>query len=681
MKKNFIYKRGKFCFEKTGFTTLYNPFFIDKLCSIPDRIKDKSKSQMDEYWGAIRLFLEFLKAEQPQLFQTLSASSLSRDDFGDAVEWEVSLQRFRGYVDIKKKSVSRKNSTISGIHWWIDQLAEVNAIPVIEHTRGFKKDSSVKSKTIIDTQLPDGLFDEIKRLDNSTVLSDIENVYKHIQLESISVEEVPDGFHALSVSAKAEWVLTRRLGRVRAHIEKSIKTAISKRVDGINRIRKSRHLIDVIDGYLNFNGGKGSKNPYRKDLLDLSFDEYRSGLLAWFIRKNEGIQLKDQDGKKYRSAGNILKELRNKEGLTGKEYSWSDDWFAERIGCVPSLYVPCYLLLIFDNYMNVSSAEQIKVNALTAKHDGVQTVRWYKNRAHNWLLKTVSDEPEITTVDVFKILKRATKYYREQCLPEQKGFLILSYRASKRPDEDFMRPLNPDTVTFRNHSKSFFSEITDDEWYVSPDMMRSSLLLLSGFTGGVEEIKEDAQHSSTRVSTIYHDKAAAIAGFSEETREFKEWLQVLVTMNIKDAPLKLGVDPDKYEERLQQILESRFGGLLCKDPRAGVQEGTQKGQVCNKIARCVLCKNKNNLFVESVENITHLLMWQEALKKGIESKVICPETNVNWFFWMRFIDEMLARLESNKLAKKRNEALISAAQESAEGQQNPYLTIDFREVA
>lgn len=299
-------------------------------------------------------------------------------------------------------------------------------------------------------------------------------------------------------------------------------------------------------------------------------------------------------------------------------------------------------------------------------------------------MKPVYDETDISSKDVFKYVKRATRWYRKYCVEnnhrDQQDFLFLSFHSSKRHKEDVVRPLNPQSGTFTEHGKKFFEIVSEGKWFMTPDMLRSSLLLLSGLRAGVEGIKEDAQHTNERTSSVYHNRPAARAIFHEEMREFKEWLQTLITLNIDDAPLKLGVDPAQYEERKKHIMASRFGGLFCKDPRAGVQEGTKKGEACNKIARCLLCKNKKNLFVESVENITHLLQWSEALENAVNQGLIDPNENVNWYFWFRFIEEMVDRLTNSVMSKMRNQALISAAKTKMSTLSNPYLAINFREV-
>ena len=563
-------------------------------------------------------------------------------------------------------------------------LAEKNFIPRISPVRGFKKTRST-AKTVVDAPLPKEVRENILGTDSDGDMDEIQTVYQHILLELTEIDEVPEGFHSLSIAHQVEWVLSRRLGRIRDAIDQQIRVQLEIRKQGLLAIRKYRYLNNLLDKYFSFNKGTGYINPAKEELMMLSYEEYRYGLLSWFWYRNQGIQFKDYEKKRYNDATKILNALRKREELSQEQFRWSDAWFANRLGLTSDMYTPCMLLLIFDNFMNVSNARTIPIDGLTKNSDGLTRISWFKNRANTWLTKLVNNEPDFTSIDVFKHVKRATRWYRKYCVEnghrDQQDLLFLAYYSTKKHKEVAVRPLNPSSNTFTEHAKNFFSMVSENKWFMTPDMLRSSLLLLSGLRGGIEAIKGDAQHLHARTSSIYHNRPAARAMFDEEMRKFKQWLQTLITLNIDDAPLKLGIDPKRYEGLKQQILASRFGGLFCQDPMAGVQAGTRKGSPCNKIARCLLCKNKRNLFVESLENIVHLLQWHEALQIGVNKGEIDDNENMNWYFWFSFIEEMIARLTNNPASRLRNEALINDAQTRMTQLKNPYLQIDFREVS
>ncbi|MCG6238964.1 MULTISPECIES: hypothetical protein [Vibrio harveyi group] len=684
-KSNFFYGGREFCFKKYGLTTHYHPEFIHTLCSIPATVKDRSLDTINTDWMGIRFFLTVIQKERLPLYEYLSIdNSSSKLDFGGSSEWQNALSVVRDHIDAKNVSNSNKANYLSGALFFIGKLSEKNYVPRLPSVRGFKRSPS-KVKTVVDTPLSESARQNILEVASDTNFDEIQTVYQHILLELTDID-VPDGFHTLGIAAKVEWVLSRRLGKVRVAIDKRIKEQLEVRKEGLLAIRKYRYLNSLFDQFFSFNKSTdGRVNLAGIELKNLTYNEYRCGLLSWFWYRNKGIQFKNHN-QLYIRATKLFNTLRKREFLPLDRYGWSDTWFANRLGLTSDMYTPCMLLLIFDNFMNVSNARTIPINGISINSDGLpSSITWFKNRADSWLFKTVSNELEISSADVFKHVKRATRRYREYCVEnnhkDQQDFLFLSYYSSKKSKEGVVRPLNPASQTFTEHGTEFLRVVGESRWTMTPDMLRNSLLLLSGFKGGVEKINEDAQHSNNRTSTIYHNRPAARAVFHEEMREFKEWLQTLITLNIDDAPLKLGIDPSRYEAHKSQIMASRFGGLFCKDPLAGVQDGTKKGEVCNKIARCLLCKNKKNLFVESVDNITHLLQWHEALEYAVDRKLIDPNQNINWYFWFRFIEEMIARLQDNRVSKLRNNALISAAKTRMSELNNPYLKIDFKEVS
>lgn len=639
---------------------------------------------MNGDWLGIRFFLTVVQKERLPLYEYLSIdNAFSKLNFGGASEWQNALSVVRDHIDAKDVSNSNKSNYLCGAQFFIDRLAEKNYIPWISPIRGFKKTRST-AKTVVDAPLSKEARENILGIAPDSDVDEIQTVYQHVLLELTDID-APEGFHSLSIAKQVEWVLSRRLGKIRVAIDQRIRAQLEIRKEGLLAIRKYRFLNNLLDEYFSFNKGSGYINPAKNELMRLTYEEYRYGLLSWFWYRNKGIQVKDCEKKRYNNATKILNALRLREGLPQEQFRWSDEWFANRLGLTSDMYTPCMLLLIFDNFMNVSNARTIPIDGLTKNSDGLASISWFKNRADSWLIKTVCNELEVSSTDVFKHVKRATRRYRQYCVEndyrDQQDFLFLAYYSTKKWKEDTVRPLNPNSGTFTNHGKNFLSMVSEDMWFLTPDMLRNSLLLLSGLQGGVESIKADAQHLDERTSSIYHNRPAVRAIFHEEMRKFKEWLQTLITLNIDDAPLRLGIDPVQYEERKKAILASRFGGLFCKDPMAGMQAGTKKGVPCNKIARCLLCKNKKNLFVESLDNITHLLQWSEALEVAVNKGEIDANENMNWYFWFRFIEEMVARLKNNPASRLRNEALISAAQTRMAQLNNPYLQINFREVS
>lgn len=185
---------------------------------------------------------------------------------------------------------------------------------------------------------------------------------------------------------------------------------------------------------------------------------------------------------------------------------------------------------------------------------------------------------------------------------------------------------------------------------------------------------QTAHHKSTRTSKLYSDKAIMRFSHDKKMLQFRNWLQVLITAQIDDVPLKLGIDASEYEKAKHEILGSRFGGVLCRDPLSGIQPGTIAGEVCHKVSRCLTCSNKRPIFITSVSNVIEVLQWNEALSLAISDGLIDVNESLDWIFWAIFIETVLGKLEHSGAY---NKGTLEAAKKEAERRVNPYMKITF----
>ncbi|HAS8438331.1 TPA: hypothetical protein I7737_18750 [Vibrio vulnificus] len=679
MRTNFLVGGGEFCFEKHGFTAHFHPEFIDTLCWLP-RFTDASKKSFNNHWLSLREFLGYIRDINHALFEHLHISS-PLDDFGSFELWQSALISFREHVDQKYKSSSNKNNYLGGMHFWTGMLAHKNKIPRLYKLSSFGiSTGDLKPATVADAILPPHILEAIggsERDNHSEMRRLIANLKA---VEVMGNYQLPDNFTELALSEKAAWLLTRRLSDLRLGLEYKFIEARRIRVEGLVAIRAYRHLCPLLDEFLNFNGGRGKTNPKLEDVRALTYNELRYGLLAWFWYRNGKIQLKEVDGKIYRTATKQLKEARQKEDLDSDAYGWSDLWFAERLGCTANLYSPALLILIFDNNINVTSATNLTVDCINDLGD-VPIVEWYKRRARSSLFNVICNKLRVSSLDVVRHLIRTTKPYRNMYLhPEDENMLFLSFYSSsdKKNKEGVVLPRKPNDGTFTVQTKATIAEISNGNWVATAEMVRKSVLLLSAMNGGVTKLKDEAQHKEGKTSTTYANRAPMKAKHDAIMREFKEWLQTLITMRIDNAAEKLGVAPSEYKNRMEQMIDSGFGGLVCSDPRGGAQDDVEEGEICNKVARCLTCKKKEHVFIESVNNVMHLLMWQEALNKAIEEERV-DGTDLNWHFWLCFIKTILSRLTDSPVENKK--ALVADAKIQMSKYDNPYLLIDFKEIS
>lgn len=101
-----------------------------------------------------------------------------------------------------------------------------------------------------------------------------------------------------------------------------------------------------------------------------------------------------------------------------------------------------------------------------------------------------------------------------------------------------------------------------------------------------------------------------------EIRRFGNDFEVIALRDIEGAAQHLGVMVEAFAERLEYALRTGLG-VLCKDPRAGVQPGTDPGEVCTKQQNCPTCSQM--FFVASPENVCDLILWHDHLRAGAET--------------------------------------------------------------
>lgn len=689
-KVNFIVEGREYCFKKAGFSTLFHPDFISSLCDVPDRLDGLKNSTFGGHWQGIRLFLGYLAEEAPSLYNLIKFSNSPYQPIHDTYTWTTTLLAYRQWILIERKTNERANKSISSLNWWLSKLQSEKSIPFFDRIASYptsKVKNREKPSTIIDTHLPDHV---LKALGAMAVEEpdEIKRIYTHTRYEVSLLEAKPSGFDERPLHDQSRWVLETRLATLREGIESQFLEAKHVRLEGLKVIRQYRHLVPLIDNLLSWRKekGQGKENPYADQACALGYEMYLNAMLSWLWYKNKKLPLKESISPDYyRSAKRYFSRVREEANLSPLKYKWDDRWFADRLGCGESLIAPAVLMLIFDHCVNPTSAYDIENKPLSNEF-GIPVLHWVKKRAKSALFKFLPINISVSTDEVIRVVGNATRGYRRHLLDElniKDKYLFLNYHSSKEQKTGLLIPRKPEWETFTKYTKSALSKASGAEWTSTAHQLRNSILLLTALEAGVEGLQKKAEHSDENenlaVSTKYADKALVQLQHNESMREFKEWLQTIITLNIEDAAEKLGVDPDDYKKRAEMAVRYRFGGLGCKDPKAGFQEGTVKGVTCNKIARCLFCPQRRNVFIESVQNFVHLLQWEEALNLGAERKEIDPKAP-NWFFWMAFIREMLLRVTEDDIAGGRKQAMLAEAESIAASTPNPYLAIDFKEV-
>ena len=478
-----------------------------------------------------------------------------------------------------------------------------------------------------------------------------------------------------NIPQQAAIVLKTRLSSIRHQAELQFNDAVKKRIDGLMAIRNHRNLLPLLDELLGWRKSTttGRYNPYKQAIQQLSDEEWWGLVLAWCWYRNGGIEPKDKVVPS-RTYNMIRYEFQRRSDVR------SDIAIAAAIGCSKSFIASSMLLLIHDLCANVDSVRKIPVDADRRNDFGLAEVHWIKPRSKAVLSLLDGYQPLVAPSKVVRVVRRATRHYRKVCLPVHGDNLFLHHYSSKGSSKqnhgNTVRPMTPSSETCLKAIKEIISIASNGKWSGTGKSVRISILLYEGMTGGLDAVQRSAQHRLKKTSQAYANKSPVRLSHDQVMREFKLWLEALVTVELTDVPRKLGIDDDEYKKRKQEVLSSRFGGIYCRNAFGGVQPGTTEGDACGKVSKCLTCKNRRNLFVASENNLVHLLHWNEALIKAKEEGIIDFKRTQDWLFWAMFIETTVAKLESGG---PRYAAMLVGAKQRVKELVNPYLQINFKE--
>lgn len=640
--------------------------FLTAICRTAKKRPRKSISSAREANKAFQLFCEYLgRSSRSSLLKQINNGPSKEGGFGNVMQWQLTLAGYRQFIHSIEVEAPTKNKHVSGTNYWLNNLQGLGYIPRFELLRSFNVINRV-SQSLLDYTYSD---ESLERLGVDT--SDKSEIDK--MLESIEIDLGKLDYRNLPGQAAS--VLKSRLIKIRNEAELQFIEADKHRKESLVLIRKYRKHLPLINNWLAWRKSKstGARNPYNQEVKELNYEAWWGSHLAWCWYMNYGLEPKET------VLGTRIYGLFRKEFSRRKDKR-SDLAIAKAIGCTEFFFAPAIILLIHDLCANVGSVRKIKWDADYRDDFGVKGVDWKKLRSHGILTAIDNTTGDITPTKVVRIIRTSTRHYRKAALRKDKQNLFLHHHSTKpnRKDKksEHVLPITPSATTVGKALKRIIEGAAEYKWTGTGKSIRISILLYKGLNEGLIAVQEAAQHKNLRTSQQYSDKAPMLMKHNAKMREFKEWLQALVTVSLDDVAGKLGIPYEEYEFRKQEVLSSRFGGIYCKNALEGVQLGTKKGERCGKISKCLTCSNRRNIFVASEDNIMHMLHWNEALVKAKKLGQIIEESE-DWLFWGIFIDSMLTRLSGGGARYK---AILAGAKELASERENNYLKINFKAI-
>jgi hypothetical protein len=640
-------------------------------------------STVREKVKGLAVYADFLRTDPPCRASPLIKSS--QDVIHVWMDWIAHTVLFERYLLKNVKSLRQRNKHRNAMKYWWSQLSTKKYCPPSlqlknEDVKQDKGITAVGSKTLFDIDIEVSILppevktyiDGIAKTISDTVeeKEQILTVFTHVAQELHQNGEINLGsIEPDKLAEHVQTALQTRLDSIRSRAESQFNAAIAVRKLGREKARSGRHHLRLIKNFLEVEGGKGKCNPYKPDVQSLTNDEFTNAILAYLLfvnSPNRGIGFREKftDVSLYQR---FQKEQKRRDiNLVAEEQQ-------TYIGASKQFVVAAQIILIHDLIANPTAIQKLAVDASYTTFKEVAGVDWYKPRAKHKFLTLLDDKEQQAWTEasqVVRIVKHATKEYRKRSIEadQQKLFLYNFQNATRSKGRQDIAPCsNPSGTFFQNGTEKMLGEISNTVWTCTPLQLRNSLILLEALVGGVEAAKRKAQHVDPRTTTGYIAKMPAKVEMERQIHEFMLWLETLVSLDIDDFPEKVGIDAVEYQKRKEQILKTQFGGLMCKDPLAGVQAGTTKGQACGMFTKCITCNNRQNFFYTSVANVVHTLLWNDAINKAYDQGKI--QKTGEWRAWAQFIRVIRDRLQKDQ---KHQAILLDAIEVKEAMTSNPY---------
>jgi hypothetical protein len=289
-------------------------------------------------------------------------------------------------------------------------------------------------------------------------------------------------------------------------------------------------------------------------------------------------------------------------------------------GLVQSYLFPCSALttavismILCDSGANVSVATTLLLDCLEDSGErGYKKLKGNKMRADGKLI--VDELPikdprhAVSCVEAIQTYQSISERMR-MLAPEKVAarlFLQLQQKGSIR---------NPSNHIWPVWFKAFCSRHPElANLGIMSKMVRSSVLLQASYEKetGIVAAAAIGSHESPSTTFPYVARFPNQALWAEKIRKFQRLFMSVSIQSIEGAAEKLGLSPAEAENLFNEAYRTGLG-VVCLNPKAGIQPGTQEGEDCTQIDRCPTCPLC--VIVATEENLKDLILFNKHLER------------------------------------------------------------------
>jgi len=646
-------------------------------------------------WYQIKSFFDFFSganSAEPLRHWLLRHNWKSSPPLEVSIHWYSVISDYRRSLMKRDIGNRTRQNAVWGVNRFLDIAANKGLVPFGMRLHGWKVEHEIgQGSTFLDATIDESvdvealIGDQLDVVKGSLGLEDEEREGIKTLISNIVIE-TKEGKHndKDDLLASAVTVLARRIELIKStcadilvdHINRVAQASIWASNPEINRkVEQLHRLFDNPDGLFAKDLGEAYKFLLGENPLPV--------FVVYIIKYWNHLWPREQDGQSPQYYNVFFMRVRHSD-VTRQE-------LRSYIGNDSLVLAAAHAFITIEVAGNPDSISNLRRDALRYEEDAqAYVLSWYKYRSgeepESEIVSNRKDDGSVTlgslsVVDVFRHVLKITEPMLALVREEDQSFLFLGdYKNNTHANnvEGFRRPtrINPATLNSKFHEICRLA--SGGKWSSPLKAIRGSVLLLEGLlTRDATAVGKKGRHKTYDMAKKYVSHLPEILRRTANIREFMEWFEAFLTVDIEGYADKIGIDQEPYEERKKVILENHFGGLQCSDPKAGVQPGTNKGEVCDRVDKCVSCEQRRDIFVLSQSNVISLLQWHSVIQKA--QKGLSEDEFEPWTLWYLYTNMMVDRLSS----APQYSTLLRTAQEKVRSRPNPYEqiipTIDLME--
>lgn len=623
--------------------------------SLSEAWKGFSSSQQraateNTYWFQTKSFLTFLTNDSRlDKLRAFLRGEISLSSAYEYIHWQTALSLYRSKLEVEHNEILvTANGKVTGVRAFLcGYCADEAIVPHNLTLRGFKYSLTIGRETTLLPQstlaalgMSESSFSElVESLNNEEIEldADVVELLRGAVLDTGNGGAIDRIELAVSILNGRLEALEREAARVYFKYIEDTEEA-EKWSTQANFIRRAESLSKLfldknVDGY--------SKGKSYQKILDGCALE----VLVVFVKKYLG-------GRLPLNADPVYQQFFTRADT----YNINRDQLAWFLGLSTKGMIAGYTLILLETTGNAESIWNLDTHALVVEDGAKDRYRldWKKFRSQTseamsrtWTVRT---EPltatSLTVKDIFEHQLKCREVYLSDVRKSDKERLFLAhYKNHNKVNAAGLRsycPTHPSMNLARSEFRTLCQNASLDTRSVTIKSLRGSKLLLVGLISrDACAVALEGQHKGTVMAKRYTYHMPEVLRRERAIREFLEWFETIVTIDIEGFAEKIGIDELAYGTRsetakkvreadVQQALEQQFGGIHCVNPMAGVQPGTKKGEFCSRVENCPTCVNRRGIFVLSLSNLVNVLHWHEALHRAkAQSEIDFSE----WVIW------------------------------------------------